>query len=121
VPNRPRAGSRGWFGTYHRAVAALERKLEDRDQWNRSEVDAMLLELADHDGDVDRLRAAERTEDAVAWVDRAVSRRRVTSHGGGNEYWLSVVHRADPPGLRQADEGAGREGTSNGRRRCHCP
>jgi hypothetical protein len=36
-----------------------------------SEVDAMLLELADHDGDVDR--AVERTEDAVAWVDRAVS------------------------------------------------
>jgi hypothetical protein len=100
-------------------VAALERKLEDRDQWNRSEVDAMLQELADHDGDVDR--AVERTEEAVAWVDCAVAAGRVTSHGGGNEYWLSVVHRADPPGLRQADEGAGRERASNGRRRCHCP
>jgi hypothetical protein len=84
VPNRARAGSRGWFGTYRRAVAALERKFEDRDQWNRSEVDAMLLELADHDGDVDR--AVERTEDAVAWVDRAVAAGRVTSHGGGNQY-----------------------------------
>ena len=42
------------LGTYRRAVAALDRKLEDRDQWGRFEVDAMLLELADHDGDVDR-------------------------------------------------------------------
>ncbi len=35
-----------------------------------------------------------------------------------------VVHRADPPGLRQAtlaDEGAGREAALNGGRRCHCP
>jgi hypothetical protein len=68
----------------------------------------MLLELADHDGDVDRavhllaerehpqygaivdrLRAAGRNEDAVAWIDRAVADGRVTSHGGGNEFWLS--------------------------------
>jgi hypothetical protein len=68
----------------------------------------MLLELADHDGDVDRavhllserehpqygaivarLRAAGRTKDAVAWIDRAVADGRVTSHGGGNAYWLS--------------------------------
>ena len=33
--------------TYRRAVAALDRKLDDRDQWGRFEVDAMLLELAD--------------------------------------------------------------------------
>ena len=96
------------LGTYRRAVAALDRKLEDRDQWGRFEVDAMLLELADHDGDVDRavhllaqrehpqygaivdrLRAAGRNEDAVAWIDRAVADGRVTSHGGGNAYWLS--------------------------------
>ena len=96
------------LGTYRRAVAALDRKLEDRDQWGRFEVDAMLLELADHDGDVDRavhllaqrehpqygaivdrLRAAGRIEDAVAWIDRAVADGRVTSHGGGNAYWLS--------------------------------
>jgi hypothetical protein len=68
----------------------------------------MLLELADHDGDldqaihllsqgehpqygaiVDRLRAAGRAEDAVAWIDRAVAEGRVSSYGGGNEYWLS--------------------------------
>ena len=96
------------LGTYRRAVAALDRKLEERDQWGRFEVDAMLLELADHDGDVDRavhllaqrehpqygaivdrLRAVGRTEDAVAWIDRAVADGRVTSHGGGNAYWLS--------------------------------
>jgi hypothetical protein len=94
--------------TYRRAVAALDRKLEGQDHWKRFEVDAMLLELADHDGDVDRavrllaqrehpeygaivdrLRAADRTEDAVAWMDRAVADGRVTSHGGGNAYWLS--------------------------------
>jgi hypothetical protein len=96
------------LATYRRAVAALDRKLEDRDQWGRFEVDAMLLELADHDGDVDRavhllgqgehpqygaiidrLRTAGRTEDAVAWIDRAVAAGRISSHGGGNEFWLS--------------------------------
>jgi uncharacterized Zn finger protein len=96
------------LGTYRRAVAALDRKLEDRDQWGRFEVDAMLLELADHDGDVDRavhllaqrehpqygaivdrLRAAGRTEDAVAWIDRAVADGRISSHGDANAYWLS--------------------------------
>ncbi|ODQ95522.1 hypothetical protein BHQ17_04895 [Mycolicibacterium holsaticum] len=94
--------------TYRRAVAALDRKLADRNQWGRIEVDAMLLELADHDGDVDRavqllnerehlqygaiverLRAAGRAEEVVAWIDRAVAERRISSHGGGNAYWLS--------------------------------
>jgi uncharacterized Zn finger protein len=94
--------------TYRRAVAALDRKLEGQDRWKRFEVDAMLLELADHDGDVDRavhllsqrehpqygaivdrLRADGRTDDAVTWIDRAVAEGRVSSHGGGNEYWLS--------------------------------
>lgn len=93
--------------TYRQAVAALDRKLADRDDFGRSEIDAMLLELADHDGDVDRavhllshrehpqygaivdrLRAAGRNDDAVAWIDRAVAAGRVTSHGGGNSYWL---------------------------------
>jgi hypothetical protein len=102
------------LATYRRAVAALDRKLEDRDQFGRFEVDAMLLELADHDGDVDlavdllaqreqpqygaivdRLRAAGRTEDAVTWIDRAVAEGRISSHGGGNEFWLSPDHVAD--------------------------
>ena len=109
------------LGTYRRAVAALDRKLADRDQWGRFEVDAMLLELADHDGDVDRavhllaqrehpqygaivdrLRAAGRTEDAVAWIDRAVADGRVTSHGGGNAYWLS------PDDVAETYQGLGR-------------
>ena len=96
------------LGTYRQAVAALDRKLVDRDQFGRFEIDAMLLELADHDGDVDRavqllaerehpqyggivdrLRAAERNDDAVSWIDRAVAEGRISSHGGGNEYWLS--------------------------------
>jgi tetratricopeptide (TPR) repeat protein len=109
------------LGTYRRAVAALDRKLEDRDQWGRFEVDAMLLELADHDGDVDRavhllaqrehpqygaivdrLRAAGRTEEAVAWIDRAVADGRVTGHGGGNAFWLS------PDDVAQTYHGLGR-------------
>ncbi len=97
------------LATYRRAVAALDRKLADRNHWQRFEVDAMLLELADHDGDVDRavellsqreehaqygaiidrLRAAGRPEEAVAWIDRAVAEGRISSHNGGNEYWLS--------------------------------
>jgi hypothetical protein len=94
--------------TYRRAVAALDRKLADRDHLHRFEVDAMLLELADHDGDLDRaihllsqgdhpqygaivarLRAAGRADDAVTWIDRAVAAGRISSYGGGNEYWLS--------------------------------
>lgn len=96
------------LATYRRAVAALDRKLADREHLHRFEVDAMLLELADHDGDLDRavdllsqgdhpqygaivarLRAAGRTDDAVAWIDRAVAEGRISSYGGGNQYWLS--------------------------------
>ncbi len=115
------------LGTYRRAVAALDRKLADRDQWGRFEVDAMLLELADHDGDVDRavhllnerehpqygaivdrLRAAGRTEDAVAWIDRAVAEGRVTSHGAGNAYWLSPDDvAATYQGLGRIDDAVG--------------
>ncbi len=96
------------LATYRRAVAALDRKLADRDHLHRFEADAMILELADHDGDldqaihllsqgehpqygaiVDRLRAAGRDDDVVAWIDRAVTEGRISSHGGGNEYWLN--------------------------------
>ncbi len=109
------------LATYRRAVTALDRKLADRDRFGRFEIDTMLLELADHDGDVDRavgllsqgehtqygsivdrLRAAGRTEEAVAWIDRAVAAGRVTSHGGGNSYWLS------PDGVAATYQGLGR-------------
>ena len=107
--------------TYRRAVAALDRKLEGLDHWKRFEVDAMLLELADHDGDVDRaihllsqrehpeygaivarLQAAGRTEEAVAWIDRAVAEGRISSHGGGNAFWLS------PDAVAKTYQGLGR-------------
>ncbi|MEO3761047.1 DUF6880 family protein [Mycobacterium sp. B14F4] len=112
------------LATYRRAVAALDRKLEGLDHWKRFEVDAMLLELADHDGDVDRavhllaqgehpqygaivdrLRAAGHTDEAVAWIDRAVADGRFSSHGGGNEFWLSPDHVAETyRGLGRIDD-----------------
>jgi uncharacterized Zn finger protein len=109
------------LSSYRRGVAALDRKLADSNQFKRFEVDAMLLELADHDGDVDRavhllaerehpqygaivdrLRAAGRTEEAVAWIDRAVAEGRISSHGGGNAYWLS------PDDVARTYQGLGR-------------
>jgi uncharacterized Zn finger protein len=113
------------LATYRRAVAALDRKLEGKDHGKRFEVDAMLLELADHDGDVDRavhllvqreehpqygaivdrLRAAGRADDAVTWIDRAVVDGRISSHGGGNQYWLSPEHVAETyRGLGRIDD-----------------
>ena len=94
---------------YRREVDKLDRAQAGADRWARLEVDKMLLELADHDGDVDRavellsrddsvaygaivdrLRAAGREDDAVAWIDRAVAAGRATGHGGaGHDYWLS--------------------------------
>ncbi len=99
---------------YRAAVAGLDRQHAGRDHWSRFEVDAMLLELADHDGDVDRavdllnerehpqygaiiarLRAAGRDDEVVDWIDRAVAKGRVSSQGGGNDYWLSPTDVAD--------------------------
>lgn len=115
------------LATYRRAVAALDRKLEGQDHLKRFEADAMLLELADHDGDVDRavhllsqrqhpeygaivdrLRTAARTEEAVAWIDRAVAEGRISSHGGGNNYWLSPDDVAEMyKGLGRIDDAVG--------------
>ena len=72
----------------------------------------MLLELADHDGDVDRavellasgkypeygavidrLRAAGRPDEAIGWMDRAVAEGRVSGRMGGTESWLDSSHR----------------------------
>jgi hypothetical protein len=99
---------------YRAAVTDLDRQHAGRDHWSRFEVDAMLLELADHDGDVDRavdllnerdhpaygaiiarLRAAGRDAEAVNWIDRAVAEGRTSSQGGGNDYWLSASDVAD--------------------------
>ncbi len=99
---------------YRAAVADLDRQHAGRDHWGRFEVDAMLLELADHDGDVDRavdllnererpqygaiiarLRAAGRDDEVVNWIDRAVAEGRASSQGGGSGYWLSTSDVAD--------------------------
>jgi len=99
---------------YRAAVVDLDRQHAGRDHWSRFEVDAMLLELADHDGDVDRavdllnerehpqygaiiarLREAGREDEVVGWIDRAVTEGRVSSQGGGNDYWLSPSDVAD--------------------------
>lgn len=99
---------------YRAAVADLDRQHAGRDHWSRFEVDAMLLELADHDGDVDRavdllnerehpqygaivarLREAGRDDEVVNWIDRAVGEGRASSHGGGSGYWLSPSDVAD--------------------------
>lgn len=89
---------------YRAAVADLDRQHAGRDHWSRFEVDAMLLELADHDGDVDRavdllndgehprygaiiarLREAGRADEVVKWIGRAVAEGRISGQGGGNE------------------------------------
>ena len=85
--------------------------------FSRFEVDRMLLELADQDGDVDeairqlsrdaehtaygaiisRLRAAGRDADVLEWVDRGVRASRVSYHVGArsNDYWLAPAEVAD--------------------------
>ncbi|KAA0024216.1 SWIM zinc finger family protein [Antrihabitans cavernicola] len=105
------------FTTYRKAVARIDAKYpSDTDGYSRFEVDRMLLELADHDGDVDRaveilsyrsdrvdfagivdrLRAAERVDDAFAWVERAVVAGRISSsHSTARMYWLSPEEAAE--------------------------
>ena len=100
------------LAAYRRAVAALEKKHQGVDHWQRFELDEMLLELADHDGDVDRavevlaaqehpayvgiverLRAAGRHDEALAWIDSAVAEGRLTLRSQGS-YWLDAVEVA---------------------------
>ncbi len=96
------------LASYRRGVAALDRKLQAADRYRRFGVHQMLLELADHDQDVDRavellaegdspqfvgivgrLRAAGRTREAMVWVDRAVAAGRVSLRmGSARGYWL---------------------------------
>lgn len=106
---------------YRAAVADLDREHAGADHWSRFDVDAMLLELADHDGDVDRaiellneredpqygaiiarLREAGRDDEVVSWIDRAVAAGRVSGQGGGSDYWLS------PSAVAETYRGLGR-------------
>lgn len=109
---------------YRAAVADVDRQHAGRDHWSRFEVDAMLLEIADHDSDVDRavellnerehpqygaiidrLRQAGRDDEAVNWIDRAVADGRACSQAGGNGYWLSPSDVADTyRGLGRIDD-----------------
>lgn len=113
----PALGDTG-LALYRRGVAALDAEQADHDHFARFGVDQMLLELADHDGDVDaaialltrdperlaygevinRLLAARREEDAVSWTDRAVAAGRlglIGPYGRRNEYWLDPREVAD--------------------------
>ena len=97
------------LASYRRAVTALDKKHQGVDHWKRHELDEMLLELADHDGDVDRaivvlaaqehpeyvgiverLRAAGRDDEALEWIDRAVAEGRVSLRPQGM-YWLDAI------------------------------
>jgi hypothetical protein len=109
------------MAAYRKDVAAADE--QHRHQGSRFEANRMLLELADHDGDVDRaievltrgerpafggivrrLQSAGRLDAAVEWIDRAVAAGRVSGHDpGGNEFWL------DPRDVAQTYLGCGRD------------
>jgi uncharacterized Zn finger protein len=98
------------LATYRRAVDALDAKYQG-EAYERFEVDRMLLELADHDGDVDRaiallshrsghvdypgivdrLNAAGRSDEAFAWLERGVAAGWVSARmqSGQRSFWLS--------------------------------
>ncbi|WP_157557530.1 SWIM zinc finger family protein [Intrasporangium oryzae] len=113
----PAMGDKG-LALYRKGVLELDVEMRGRDQIERFGVDQMLLELADHDGDVEaaiavlsrdpkrlaygevinRLVAAGRETEALAWTDRAVAAGRVgllEGYGQRNEYWLDPVEVAD--------------------------
>lgn len=108
------AFSAGAMKVYRKNVAALDAKLSGPGRYRRPELDRMLLELADHDEDidyairllsaddhvqygaiVDRLRAARRRDEMYDWIDRAVVAGRVTGHLGRTEFALDPVHVAE--------------------------
>lgn len=112
------AGSLGDKGlsTYRKAVHKVDATTAESSHFERFEVDRMLLELADHDGDLDeavrllsrddehtaygaivgRLRDAGRDGEALDWLDRAVDAGRVSGQvsTANNEYWLTPADAA---------------------------
>jgi hypothetical protein len=101
---------------YREAVARLDDEYAATDRWKRFEVDRMLLELADHEGDVDRaieiltagehpgfgavidrLRASGRDSEIIDWMDQAVAADHVSGHLArqGHDYWLDPADVAD--------------------------
>ena len=89
------------------------------DSWRAATTTAMLLELADYDGDLDgaiallargpspqfaqiiaRLRAASRDDDALQWLDRAVAAEAVTARCPSRSCWVGAVDAVEH--LREA-------------------
>ncbi len=100
-------GDKG-LAAYRKGAKAADAAHAGEDHWQRFEIDQMLLELADHDGDVDRavellrrgeqpeygaiverLERAGRQREAMATIDRAVDEGRL-SVGRSNTYWLGA-------------------------------
>jgi hypothetical protein len=98
------------IASYRAAAAKASVARKDASFFDRFEIDRMLVELADHDGDldtaieilshdaehtsygaiIDRLDAAGRSADALSWTDRAVAKGKLaTPWSGANEFWLS--------------------------------
>jgi uncharacterized Zn finger protein len=102
---------------YRAAVARQDAAQAGADHYDRFEIDRMLLELADHDGDVDeairllsrdtdhiaygaivaRLREAGRESEVLEWMDRAVQAGRLSPHFGraSDDFWLAPQDVAD--------------------------
>lgn len=108
-------GTKG-LEAYRKGVLALDAKTPHTDKaYERFEIDRMLLELADHGGDVDRaiailtdgehtriaaiiarLKGAGRDDEVLPWIDRAVADKRISGRMGGHgDYWLSPEEVAD--------------------------
>ncbi len=99
------------LAVYRAGVQEASAKQAGQDHWSRFEIDLMLLELADHDGDVetavtllrqrehpeygaivDRLRAADRPAEAIAVLDEAIAAGRVSIEG--NQFWVGAQDAA---------------------------
>ncbi len=95
------------LAAYRAGVQEADVKQAGVDHWSRFEIDLMLLELADRDGDVDaavtllrqrehpeygaivdRLRTANRPAEAVAVLDEAVAAGRVALES--NQFWIGA-------------------------------
>ena len=98
--------------TYRAKVRAVEEEHRRSQGLGDDEVDRMVLELADHDRDlvaairvlaqgrspryaeiISRLRKANRGEEVLDWIDRAVAKGRVTHAVAdrNNPYWLVAI------------------------------
>ena len=96
---------------YAAGVERMRGRCRD-DDFERMRIDDMLVELADHRGDVDtavdllsrgthprfgaiieRLRAAGRGDEVLTWMDRAADAGKVSGRlaGQGRDYWLDPV------------------------------